>query len=309
MLRFSALVCPGCGAPLPSEALLRVVTCAFCGASVAAEDGLVSAAAFRRAQAELDDEARERADLSVGGVHYRVLGRVAAGEHSDVLLAERAHRIPERVILKVLRPGADEAALDREWSALEALHASSAQGAPQMTRRLPQLVARGEASDAGRPALVFRAASGFVHTLEDVKRAHPGGVDARHAMWMWRRILELLGFVHRSGFVHGAITPAHAVIHARDHGLMLVGWSAARRCAARGDDYAHRDDLAASARAIAYVMASGAPGPIAELVRASASEPFTDDDAWRLRDTVTRVARQVYGPPAYVRLEMPGWRK
>ncbi len=309
MPRFSSLVCPGCGAPLPSEALLRVVTCAFCGASVAAEQGLVSAAAFRRALAELEEEARARADLSVAGVPYRVLGRIARGEHSDVFLAERAHRITERVILKVLRPGADEAAHDREHSALEALHASRAQGAPQLSRRLPQLVARGAASDTGRPALVYRAASGFVHTLEDVKRAYPSGVDARHAVWMWRRMLELLGFVHRSGFAHGAITPAHAILHARDHGLMLVGWSAARRLALRGDDYAHRDDLAASARAIAHVMASGAPEPIAELVRASASEPFTDDDAWRLRDTVTRVARQVYGPPAYVRLELPAWRE
>jgi hypothetical protein len=298
--RFSALVCPGCGAPLPSDALLRVVTCAFCAASVAAEEGLVSAAAFRRARAELDDEARERADLSVAGVPYRVLARVAAGEHSDVFLAERAHRITERVIVKVLREGGDGAALDREWSALEALHASTAQGAPLMSRRLPQLVGRGAASDSRRPALVFRAASGFVHTLEDVRRAYPSGVDARHAIWMWRRILELLGWVHRSGFVHGAINPAHAILHARDHGVMLVGWSSAVR------SFDTRTDLAASARAIAHLLGSEVPASIAELVRASASAPFTDD-AWQLKDAVAQAARQVYGPPAYVRLAMPGW--
>ncbi len=314
---------------------MRVVTCAYCGATVAAEEGLVSAAAFRRMQAELDRAAREAADLSVADVPYRLIGHIASGESTEVFLAQRAHRLGERVILKVLRAPEDAPMLEREHAALSALAASTVDGAAQMTRRLPQLVGRGLASGFadGREVLVLRAASGFVHTFEDVLRAHRSGVDARHAVWMWRRVLELLGWVHRTGFAHGAILPQHLIVHARDHGVMLAGWSCAARAdgrtplvatsarqaelypedALRGAPLSGRTDLVMSARCIAVVPGGDAsgrvpaavPAPIAEIVRAAAQGSIAGD-AWALKDALTRAAHQVYGPPRYVPFSMPG---
>lgn len=334
MLRFSALVCPHCSAPLPYEALLRVVECDFCHATVAAEAGLVSAAAYRRAQAEVDEHAREESDVRIGGLPYRVLGLLAHGESSDVFLAERTHRLRERVVLKILRAAEDEPFHEREWAALSALHASTAQGAPAMTRRLPQLVGRGEASGSlpsPRPALVMRAQSGFVHTFEHVRAAYPAGVDGAHAVWMWRRILELLSFVHRSGWAHGALLPQHLLVHARDHGVAPVGWSCATRLSPSAPlparSAAHRvfyppgaradvrTDLAMSARCIAFALGgdptSGAvpgtvPPPLSALVRDVASRDVPDD-AWALHEALAAVARQVYGPPRYVPFHLPGW--
>ncbi len=42
--------------------------------------------------------------------------------------------------------------------------------------------------------------------------------------WMWRRLLFVLGYVHRRGIVHGAVLPAHVMILPAQHGLVLVDW-------------------------------------------------------------------------------------
>ena len=44
------------------------------------------------------------------------------------------------------------------------------------------------------------------------------------AAWMWRRLLVAIGAAHRAGLIHGAVLPEHVMIHAREHGLVLVDW-------------------------------------------------------------------------------------
>jgi hypothetical protein len=338
-----ALTCPRCGAPLPPRARLVVVQCTFCGASVVDGARVVHAADFRRAAKELgrgDDEGGAR--VEVGGVGYRILGRVGRGESSDVFLAERAQPATERVLVKVLRAAADADLLDREWEALAALSRSETPGADEALRRLTAPVRRGRVVSAGgteRRGLVFRARSGFVDTFDDVARAYPGGVDGRHAVWMWRRILEALSWVHRAGWAHGAVLPQHLVVHARDHGVLLVGWS----CAARLDGDAPlpvvspgarayypaallagappsaATDITMSARCVARLLGGSTervpeavPAPIARLVEARAAGRGSDDagtdDAWALAKLVAGAAREAYGRPAYHAFPMPGWR-
>lgn len=68
-----------------------------------------------------------------------------------------------------------------------------------------------------------------MHALEDVRRAYPNGVDPRASVWIWKRLLELLGWVHRAGYTHGAVIPHHLILHAKDHGVVLAGWSSVVR--------------------------------------------------------------------------------
>jgi hypothetical protein len=332
-----ALACPACGAPLPSNARRAVVVCPFCKATVSDDGPVVFAASFRKALAELGADGGDALRrVRIAGLPYRVHGRIAQGHSSDVYLAERAHPVTERVVIKVLRADQDADLLDREWEALAALHASEAQGAEEMARRLPHPVARGPVEGAGnRRALVLRAASGFVDTFEDVLAAYPMGVDGRHAAWMWRRILETLGFVHRAGLAHGAILPAHLLVHARDHGVMLVGWSCAARLGGkaplpvvdeaarelypeellRGEPPSAATDIAMSARTIARLL-GGAPGrlppsvpaPMRKIVEAlAAGGPRGLDDAWEARSKVGAAAHEAYGPPRFHPFAMPGW--
>lgn len=71
----------------------------------------------------------------------------------------------------------------------------------------------------------FRALpDGFV-SLAEVRRAHPNGVDQRDMIWVFRRVLHILGYVHSKGIVHGAVLPGSIWIHPKMHGLVLDQWN------------------------------------------------------------------------------------
>jgi len=137
-----------------------------------------------------------------------------------------------------------------------------------------------------------------VHTFADVAAAHPHGIPAAASVWLWKRVLEQLGWVHRAGFAHGALSAPHLLVHARDHGVALLGWSHA----VPPTPSARAADLAASAHCVLTLLRDGAtPEPLARLLRTPA------DDAWQVRDQLDATARQVFGPPKYIPLPMPGW--
>lgn len=328
------LACPGCGGPLPRHARWTAVICRYCGASVTPGVSLVARKDFRRALADSErEQAAGAADVSVAGVRWRTLGLLARGEISDVFLATRARRLTERVLVKVLRAPEDADLFAREWEVLDALQAGDAQGAAHFALRVPSPVVHGEACFAdGRSAraIIVRAAAGFRHTLDDVRDAYPGGVDARHAVWIWRRILELLGWVHRNGWVHAAVLPQHVVLHTGDHGAILVGWSCAVRTGEKvtAVSVAHERfypsevldrapattalDLTMSARSVLYALGAndrgelhrGVPSSVRELLETCASGEAVTDDAWLLKDLVAEAAQRAFGPPAFVPLEI-----
>jgi hypothetical protein len=190
--------------------------------------------------AEEDDAADERTRCRVAGCPFVVRGLLAHGEHADVFLAERLYPT-ELCVLKVLRARADNAAFAREWGVLTRLSGDDAPEASFFTSLLPQPVLRGTLTSRNtseRAAMAYRWQSGFLYTLRDVAAAYPAGLDVETAVWLWRRTLHLLGWVHQVGVAHGAVNPEHVLVHPRDHRILLVGWSAAKdagREAACGD--------------------------------------------------------------------------
>jgi len=171
-------------------------------------------------------------------------------------------------------------------------------------------------------------APGFEHTFQDVRGARQAGVDPRASVWMWRRVLELLSFVHRSGLVHGAVLPQHLLVERGEHGVRLVGFSCASPpgeplrtvclpyerfyppALLGGGPLRPEHDVAMSACAIAFVLGGDAgrlprsvPAPLAELIDAAAAGRG-ELDAWALRERIGAVAHQVFGPPAFCPLEI-----
>jgi serine/threonine protein kinase len=330
------LVCPGCGGPLPSiAAMAREATCTYCGLSFAVGPAVVNARDFRAARegAERDAELSMGPLVRVAGTLYRPLGRIARGESTDVHLGERACPTTERVILKVLRARQDADLFAREHETLLALSASHAAGTSELSRRISQPVARGVlSSDEAVPVLVMRYLPGYYLTLADVGRAHPQGAPPEAIAWMWRRILEALTWVHASGFAHRAIVPPHLLVHPRDHGVMLVGWSSAARIGERSvaypaeyadvvptgdvEDPGTRSDLVMAARCMVlaaggdretWTVPSRVPRPLAKLLEDGASNRSAAKDAWTLRSAVGVAAEESFGPPRYYPFVMPGW--
>ena len=322
------LECPRCGAPLPRRAALVRVTCEYCKSEIIFDRLPVKASDYRRLlESYLSDEP---ADVTLAGFRLRLLGRLAVGHSSDVFLGTRAARLTERLLLKVLRSTDDEALLRNEQSVLAKLAASRERGTPYFTSLVPQPAFSGVLDGPGFPrhfAAAFRQPPGLSHTLEQLREQFPAGADPRHAIWIWRRALELLDWLQRSGVVHGAILPAHILLDAREHSLGLVGFSCAGPAGAplAALDPQHADfypspaarqalspagDSLMLARCIAHALGgeptrlpSHVPAPLAKLVTeqaagAAALAPL------ELSRRVSDVARECFGSPKFVKLEL-----
>jgi hypothetical protein len=78
-----------------------------------------------------------------------------------------------------------------------------------------------------RRANAFRPLQGFV-SLDDAIRAHPKGIKAEDMAWIWRRLLDVLGYAHSRGIVHGNVLPPNIMIGLGDiHEVVLVNWQSA----------------------------------------------------------------------------------
>lgn len=327
--------CPRCGAAVPHQDA-GIVHCAYCATPLEpTRDGFRVSSLF--AEDNLVDPGRPRFWLA--GSRYRMLGLLAAGETSDVFLAQRDHRLSERVIVKVLRAQEDRDLFDGEWKTLSALQTSTARGSAHFTRLLPQPVAHGEGrlgvrgNEGLRLLSIFAFASGFVHAFDDVRGTYPRGVPGNAAVWLWKRTLELLAFVHESGWVHGAVLPRHLLVHARDHGVRLCGWSSATNLGKalpavpandeafypeaiwRGGRASAATDISMSARSMLWLLGGtprkavgNTPPALAQLM-----EKYAEADAGGFGDAraviaaLTAAAEEAYGPPKFVPFAMPGW--
>jgi hypothetical protein len=136
----------------------------------------------------------------------------------------------------------------------------------------------------------------------------PDGIDPRHAVWLWRRMLDTLGFVHARGWSHGDVRPEHALVHPADHEVRMIGWASATRGAGAS---ARALDLARSARVVMVLLCgAGAaipgrvPDGIARLVTtAGRDESFCERNGAQGIDAMLRAAAlEAFGPPSFVPL-------
>lgn len=95
---------------------------------------------------------------------------------------------------------------------------------------LPELIESfiySEANGIERQANTFTARSGYV-SIATIQQVYPRGLDARDMAWMWRRLLDLLGYAHSRGIIHGAVLPPNVWIGTGDlHEVVLTNWQAA----------------------------------------------------------------------------------
>jgi serine/threonine protein kinase len=240
-----------------------------------------------------------------------LLAFLGAGEQTDVYLAERIGPLPERVTLKLARQSGETGMLAAEAAILVALQNSTANGAAYFTQRLPQVVACGITEGTpghARELLLLRHPAGYWGSLADVLHHAPTGIDPRHAVWIWRRVLEVLTFVHDSGWTHGDLAPEHWLVHPRDHGVLMIGWRRARPVA---DAAAIARDLMQSAWSVRALLTGGADLPAADgrvppslanlLRRCSEDAGFcTQLGAHGIEQELTGAAGAAFGPPRFI---------
>jgi hypothetical protein len=317
---------------MPAPLASRAQRCTYCATLLAPAGGAWAAAPSEAVEEPLRHPTRTR--FWIGGHRHALLGRLAVGRRSDAFLAERDGRLTERLVIRFPRSDEAKSALRREDAVLSALQQSQAQGSHHFSRLLPQRVALGtgrlgtQGQGGERFASVHRWRSGFVHSGLDVQRAHSSGIAPEHVVWMWKRLLEVLGFVHASGYAHGAVAPEHVLVHARDHGALPCGWSHAGKLGeplvrAEGLDAIYPADqetlsvaldLSMVARTLCVLSGgtpeapSGAvPEPLAVILRSHAAGELDASTAWIWAERVQAASTEVFGPPRFVPFPMPGW--
>ncbi len=334
-----AFICPQCNAPLSPSRFASVTVCAYCGTTVQiADTAPISAAKFQAAFRVWNaPQTYSLASwISLGNHHWALGPQIGQGEIANVYSGQRARWPTELVIIKILRDPQNSDRLEKEWEAVQNLQRSNAPGADGFTNLIPQPVLHGNISAgiyAGKRASIFRAISGFRHTFADVLQAYPNGIAGRASIWVWRRILEVLAFIHTSGMVHGAVLPSHLLLQDNEHGARLIGFDRCETVGAplqnispRYAAYYPKDrhlklhpqlDLVMSARCIAALLGgdvatgrlpSDVPNLLAEVIQRVAQAEHPDrptENAWAIRGEIGQLSRKIYGPPQFVPIKMP----
>ncbi|MEU7479085.1 adenylate cyclase [Lentzea sp. NPDC042327] len=150
---------------------------------------------------------------------YRIGEPFARGSIANLYESDGPH------VVKVVRNPALNPLLHGEWQALRRLERFTDRN--QWLRPFyPRLLdTSGDVAKGSRAFTVLDPLrDGFV-TLAEVRKAFPAGLDGRDYAWMHRRLLKALAGAHQAGLVHGAVTADNVLVHPRQHGIVLAGWS------------------------------------------------------------------------------------
>ncbi|MFD6952468.1 molecular chaperone DnaJ [Nocardiopsis sp. TSRI0078] len=258
-------------------------------------------------------------------------GPLAAGDIADL------HEVRYKdggtwreAVLKLPRSHRDNDLATAETTALRRIRERAPAGSRAFYPELvEQIRHRDAATGAERRGNVLTRLRGF-HSLADVRRAHPDGVDPRDAAWMWRRLLVAVGNANRAGVVHGAVVPEHVLIHPGRHGLVLVDWcysvtSAAAHTAPhipamvphRGDLYPEEvldrrpavpaTDVHMATRCVEYLTAGRLPRPLRAFVRGCTlpAPERRPGDGIRLLGELDEALERAFGPRRFRPFHMP----
>jgi len=247
-----------------------------------------------------------------GEARYHLMQALGTGEISQVHFARRIGSLPYLATIKLSSAPAAAARYAREAEVARELQAlgDNVTGA-YFSRLLPEAIAQGVVEgNSARQGLVLRHPTGFWGSLAALNERYAPGLDPRHAVWIWRRMIEVLNFVHHQGWSHGDVRPEHALVHPHDHGVRLIGWASAQQGASAKDKAA---DLWRSARIVKVLLCGastsdalpdGVPAGLGQLVtRAATDEGFCRSQGAEGLDALLREeARAAFGPPSFVPL-------
>jgi len=300
-------------------------------------EGTSHAATFQEALERWNDPAAQgfAGAFELGGSSW-ITGRLLGGSESSEVYVGQLARWPTGFgVVRILHPGADGNRAARAWEMLNRIWTvGRRRDSGAFVERLPIPISSGTVAGAhpaaGRRVVITGWRPGLRLTLRETTALHAGVIPAPASVWVWRRLLETLEYLHRFKLAHGAVRPEHVLIEDGEHGVSLVGFGSADDLGKPhdpGPGAEHRRfasdavldegrltvalDLQMSARTVIEALGGDpatatiprqVPEPFAELLRETAlASPAALEavSAFDLRQRVGRVAAAVFGPPAF----------
>lgn len=279
---------------------------------------------------------------------YNILRQAFVGDVADIYetvkLDSGTPAAVHNFALKIARSFKDNDLLENEAKTLKEIYPSDKSLATKLHLYLPKLIDSLKIDDGTRrQANILEWLSDY-YPLETVRSAHPK-LQLEHGVWMFNRILEILGYVHGiKNYVHGAIIPSHVLVYAGtrgkdplNHGARLVGWSYSvpvgqtiRAIDSKYESFYPPEvfkkkpataatDIYMAAKSIIYtiggeVSATGAdrypthiPDYFINFLRSCTikTQASRPQDAWQLHKELKEHMRAHYGPKKYVPFHMP----
>ncbi len=165
-------------------------------------------------------------NITVDGVVYVVGRQMYTGEHSALYEAQFAHDSGHaKAVIRIAHTDQDNSFLNNEIRILDRLHRRVADKELGYWRYIPYVLGRFSAGN--RTGIVYRWFDGVTATDIRLNRLHKDGLDQRHMIWIYDRMINLLGFAHTRGIVHGRIEPDRLRVRPSNHNVMLTGWGQA----------------------------------------------------------------------------------
>lgn len=189
-----------------------------------------------------DPKKRERYDrgglmkpfsLKTKGGTFRIEELAKSGDIADIYKGVRTDISTDSpTAFKIVKHGRDNDFLENEAAVLKVLFPID-RDEDGRRRYLPRYWESLKLADGGthRQVNVFQWLTNF-YTLQEVREVFDGKLQMEHGVWMFNRILEGLDYVHKKGYIHGALTPEHVVVfssgeekHPYNHGAKLIDWA------------------------------------------------------------------------------------
>jgi hypothetical protein len=315
------VTCPQCGAAMPRRAKWFSTTCESCGTLVQREVDRVERSRFKAAadRVRLEGRSKSTEELRLFGGEAIALGpHLGEGRYMSVRIARRLIPHPQLLVLRTGKDAKANARLANAHNILRRLRESDHPQAAYFRTRLPAPFALRMLSliDESEPlqALALALDRGTWGPLSAVHENYRTGLDPRHVVWIWRRVLEVLDYAHGQGIAHGALCLDHLIVQPRDHGVVLTGWSIAQAFSPKERDAAIARDLqqlAYSMRALLGGMPQDedlpttpayVPKGIAALVELVCTSEYQAAQlaAMGLHSALGKAAREAYGAPRFL---------
>jgi len=164
--------------------------------------------------------------IVVDGVLYTIGRKFHIGQHATLYEALFPHDGGSaKAAVRISHSDADNPFLFNEIRILDRLHRKVADKELAYWRYLPFVLGRFSAGK--RTGLIYRWFDGVTATDIRMNALHKHGLDQRHMIWIYDRMINLLGYSHFSGVIHGRIDPDRLLIRPSNHNVMLTGWNQA----------------------------------------------------------------------------------